>query len=117
MAAPPGEDGRGRHAAQQPDRRLAVAREDPVALLERERRARLHGLVVPEDRVRPDPALPVIHDRALVVRPQEDEIAVESEEIVGTESLDLAVGNRVTVADDAAQVSFGGEHPAHRAAF
>ena len=58
------------------------SREDPVALLEREDGTGLHRLVVPEDRVRPDPALPVVDDRALVVRPQEDEVAVELEELV-----------------------------------
>jgi hypothetical protein len=41
---------------------------------------------------------------------------MEPEQLVGAEPVDLPVGNRVTVADDAAQVSFRGEHPAHRAA-
>ncbi len=104
MAAPPGEHGRHRHPAQEPDRRLAVRREDPVALLEREHRARLHRLVVPEDRVRADAALAVVDDRALVVRAQQDEVAIEREQLVRAETLDLAVRNRLAVADDAAQI-------------
>src|SRR5438445_605321 len=79
---PPVEDRARRHPAQQPDRRLAVAREDPVLIGERVHGAGLHRLVVPEDRVRPDPALAVIDDRALVVRPQEDERAVDRNKIV-----------------------------------
>ena len=70
--------------------------------------------MVPEDRVRADPALPVVDHRALVVRSQQHEVAVELEQIVGAEPVDLAVRNRLAVADDAAQVSFGGEHAAHR---
>ena len=116
MAAPPGEHGRNGHSAQETDRGLAVGREDPVAALESEHGARLHRLVVPEDRVRADAALPVVDDRALVVGAQQDEVAVQLEQLVGAEPVDLTVGNGVTVADDAAQVSFGGEHPAHRAA-
>ena len=71
--------------------------------------------MVPEDRVRADPALPVVDHGALVVRPQEHEVAVEGEKLVGAETVDLAVGDRLAVADDATQVSFGGEHAAHRA--
>ncbi len=104
VAPPPGEHGRDGHPAQEPDRRLAVARKDPVAVLEREHGAGLHRLVVPEDRVRADPALPVVDDRALVVRPQEHEVAVELEQLVRAEPVDLAVRDRLAVADDAAQV-------------
>ena len=71
-------------------------------------------LVVPEDRVRADAPLAVVDDRALVVRPQEDEVAVEREQVVVRQAVDLAVRNGCTVADDAAQVSFGREHAAHR---
>ena len=82
MAPPPVEDGARRNPAQQPDRRLAVAREDPVLVGERVHRAGLHRLVVPEDRVRADPALAVIDDRALVVGTQQDERAVDREQVV-----------------------------------
>ena len=70
--------------------------------------------MVPEDRVGADAALPVVDDGALVVRPQQDEVAVEREELVGGEALDLTVRDGCAVADDAAQVSFGREHAAHR---
>ena len=83
-------------------------------VLEREDRPYLHGLVVPEDRVRSDAALPVVDDRPLVVRPQKNEVAVQGEEIIRSEAFDLTVENVLTVADDAAQVSFGREHAAHR---
>src|SRR4030095_17207826 len=62
MATPPGEDRRGRHPAQQPDRRLAVARKDPVVALECVDGAGLHRLVIPEDRVGADPALAVMEE-------------------------------------------------------
>src|SRR6185436_11590506 len=65
-------------------------------------------------RVGPDAALPVVDDRPLVVRPQEDEVAVEGEETIRSEAFDLAVEDVLAVADDAAQVSFGREHAAHR---
>ena len=68
-----------RHAAQEPDRRLAVAREDPVLVVERGHGADLHGLVVPEYGVGADPALAVVDDRALVVGAHEDELPVELE--------------------------------------
>ena len=71
MTAPPGEHRRDRHPAQEADRRLAVAGKDPVVALERIDRAGLHRLVIPEDRVRADPALAVEDDRTLVVRPQQ----------------------------------------------
>ena len=91
MPPPPVEDGARRHAAQQPDRRLAVAREDPVLVGERVHRPCLHRLVVPEDRVRPDPALAVVDDRALVVGAEQDERAVDREQVVGAEAFDLAL--------------------------
>ena len=114
MAAPPGEHGRRRHPAQQPDRRLAVAREDPVVVLERVYRAGLHRLVVPVDRVRADAALPVVDDRPLVVGAQEHHAAVELDQVVVGEPLDLAVWHRFAVADDAPEVAFSRENLGHR---
>ena len=113
MPAPPGEHRRDRHPAQEPDRRLAVSREDPVALLEREHRTRLHRLVIPVDRVRPDAALAVVHDRPLVVGAEEDEIAVEREQVLRREPVDLAVRLALAVADDAAQPSVRRKHLGH----
>src|SRR6478752_8560726 len=78
---PPVEDGARRHAAQQPDRRLAVAREDPVLVGERVHRPGLHRLVVPEDRVRANPALAVVDEGALVIRAQQDDRTVDREQI------------------------------------
>ena len=114
MPAPPLEDHARRHPAQEPDRGLAVAREDPVLVLERVDRAGLHRLVVPEDRVRPDPPLPVVDDRALVVRPQQDDRAVELEQVVLREPVDLPVGDRIAVADHATEVALGRKHLRHR---
>src|SRR4051795_3267413 len=91
MTPPPVENGARRHPAQQPDRRLAIAGEDPVVTGERVHRADLHGLVIPEDRVRADPALAVVDDRALVVGSEEDERAMDREQLVGAEAFDLAV--------------------------
>src|SRR5438445_493956 len=62
VAAPPRQHGLRRHPAQETDCRLAVGREDPVAVLECVRRAGLHRLVVPEDGVRADGSLPVVDD-------------------------------------------------------
>ena len=115
MPAPPRKHGRRRHSAQEPDRRLAVRREDPVAILEREHGSRLQCLVVPEDRVRADPPLAVVHDGTLVVCPQEHEVAVQGEKLVTAEAVDLTVRDLLAVADDATQVSFGREHAAHAA--
>ena len=92
VAAPPGEDRRGGHSSEEADRRLSVARKDPVRVLERIDRAGLHRLVVPVDRVGPDPPLPVVDDRSLVVGAQQDEAAVELDEVVVGEPVDLAVG-------------------------
>src|SRR5207244_11190498 len=63
MAAPPMENGARRDPAQQPYCRLAIARKDPILVGERMYRPRLHRFVVPEDRVRADPALAVVDDR------------------------------------------------------
>ena len=115
MPAPPGEDGRGGHPSQETDRGLAVARKDPVALLESKDRTGLHRLVVPEDRVCADAALSVVDDRALVVCAKEDEVSVKREQLLRAEAFDLAVGERVAVTDDTAQASFRGQHLAHRA--
>ena len=109
MAAPPREDRRGRHPAQQADRRLAVAGEDPVLVVERVHRAGLHRLVVPEDRVRPDAALTVVDERALVVRPQQHHRAVEVEQLLLADAVDLAI-----LVDDAAQVRLALCHLGHR---
>ena len=92
MAAPPLQDRLGGHAAHEPDRRLAVGREDPVVVRERERRARLDRLVVPEDRVGADPALPVVDDGALVVGAQEHHAAVQLEEIALCQAVRSRVG-------------------------
>ena len=115
VAAPPGQHGRGGHPAQEPDRRLAVAGEDPVVVVERVGGAGLDRLVVPEDRVGADPALAVVDDRALVVRPQQHERAVQLDEIVVGEALDLPVGDRVAVADHAPEVALGRENLRHDA--
>ena len=64
--------------------------------------ASLDPLVTPEDRVRADPALAVVHDRPLVVGAQQDERAVDREERLVVESFDTAVGLAVD-ADDATQ--------------
>ena len=72
-------------AAEQADRRLAVARKDPVALLERVDGAGLDRLVTPVDGIRADPPLAVVDDRPLVVRPQQHERAVESKQLVVAE--------------------------------
>ena len=98
----------GRHAAQQPDRRLAVAREDPVLVVERVHGAGLHRLVVPEDRVRADAALPVVDDGALVVRAQQHHRAVELEQLLLAEAVDLAV-----LVDDPAELVLLVRDPGH----
>ena len=102
--------------AQEADRRLAVAREDPVLVLERVDRAGLDRLVAPEDRVGADPALAVVDDRALVVGAQQHHRAVEREQLLLADALDLAVGNGVAVADHAAQIALGRNGARHRGA-
>src|SRR4051794_35164831 len=99
MPPPPVEDGARRHAAQQPNGRLAVAREYPVLVRERVHRAGLHRLVVPEDRVRANPALAVVDERALVVGPEEDQRAIDREKIVWAKAVEFAV-----LVDDAPQL-------------
>ena len=71
-------------------------------------RAGLHRLVVPEDRVRPDPALAVIDERALVVGAEQDERAVDRQEFVRAEPVDLAL-----LVDDSAQLVFLRRHLRH----
>src|ERR671919_627868 len=110
VAAPPGEHGLGRHPAQDPDRRFAVGGKDPVLVRQREGRAGLDGLVAPEDRIRADPALAMVDDRALVVRAQEDEVAVEGEERRLVEAVHLAVRRPLPVADDPPHVVLGRKH-------
>src|SRR6188508_1136570 len=113
MTTPPRQHRRRGHPAQEPDRRLAIAGEDPVVVLECVHGAGLHRLVVPVDRVRPDPALAVVDDRALVVRAEQDEAAVELDEVVVGEPVHLAVGHRVAVPDDAAQVALRRQYLSH----
>ena len=116
VSAPPLQDGRGRQAAEQADRGLAVAREDPVALLERVDGTGLDGLVPVEDRVGPDAALAVIDDRALVVGPQEDERAVKREERIVAEALDAAIGLAL-VPDHTTQILLDDAHSRSETAF
>src|SRR5215210_1879816 len=116
MAAPPREHRRRRHSPQQPDRGLAVAREDPVVVVEGVKRAGLDRLVPPEDRVRADPALAVIDDRALVVRAQQHHRAVEVEQSLLPEPLHLPVGNGGAVADHATEVVLRRDGAHHRRA-
>src|SRR5579884_2199476 len=91
MSAPPLQDRRRRQAAHEPDRRLAVAREDPVLGGEREGGAGLDRLVVPGDRVRADPALTVVHDRPLVEHAEQDHAPVELEQRALVEPLGRGV--------------------------
>ena len=69
--------------------------------------------MVPEDRVRADPSLPVVDDRALVVGAQEDEASVELEEVGVGEPVDVAVGDRVAVADHAPEIALGRKNLRH----
>ena len=107
MPAPPRQDRRRRQSAQQADRGLSVRGEDPVLVVERMDDADLHRLVVPEDRVRADAPLPVVDDRALVVRAQQDHRAVELEQLLLAEAVDLAVARAVGLADDTPQIALG----------
>ena len=110
MATPPGEHSRGWHPAQQSDGRLAVRGKDPVLVVEGVHDAGLHRLVIPEDRVRADASLPVVDDRALVVRPQENHRAIELEQLLLAEAVDLAVARAVGIADHTPQVALGRKH-------
>src|SRR5215218_213452 len=101
VTPPPGEHRRGGHPAEEPDRRLPIARENPVVAPERVQRAGLHRLVVPEDRVGADPALAVVDERALVVGAEQHHAAIELDQVALVEPLDLAVGELLAVADDA----------------
>jgi hypothetical protein len=49
----------------------------------------------------------VVDDRALVVGAQQDEPAVELEQVLLGKPLDLAVGNRLAVADHTPQIALG----------
>ncbi len=77
-------------------------------------RADLHRLVVPENRIGADPPLAVVDERALVVRPQEDELPVELEKVALVEALDPAVGHALAVADHAAKPPLSRKHLSHR---
>ena len=113
MPTPPRQHRRRRHPAQESDRRLAVRREDPVAVLEGVHRARLHRLVVPKDRVRTDTSLPVVDKRAFVVGAQQHHRAEEVEQLLLAEAVDLTVAGAVRVADHAPQIAFGGKNLRH----
>ncbi len=69
--------------------------------------------MAPEDRVRADPALAVIDERALVVGSQEDHPAVEIQERGVAEALDLAVRYSFPIADDPPNVMLGRKHLCH----
>ncbi len=78
--------------------------------------ARLHRLVVPEDRVRADAALAVVDDRALVVGAQQHHRAVELEQLLLAEAVDLAVlvedaAKLVTRPPQPAPLRAGGYYP------
>src|SRR5918993_1090936 len=113
VAAPPGEDRRRRHAAEKADRRLAIAREDPVVVLERVHRARLNCLVAPEDRVRADAALAVVDDGPLVVGAQQHHRPVQRQQLLLPDALDLSVGDGVAVADHSAEIALRGHRGRH----
>src|SRR5918994_2342168 len=113
VAAPPGEDRRRRHAAEKTDRRLAIAREDPVVVLERVHRARLNCLVAPEDRVRADAALAVVDDGPLVVGAQQHHRPVQRQQLLLPDALDLSVGDGVAVADHSAEIALRGHRGRH----
>ena len=55
----------------------------------------------------------MVDDRALVVGAQEDEPAVELDEVVVGEPLDLAVGDRFAVADHAPEIALSRENLGH----
>ena len=69
--------------------------------------------MAPEDRVRADPALAVVDDRALVVGPQQHHRAVEREQLLLAEPLDLTVRNGLAVADHAAEIALRGHRARH----
>src|SRR5688572_13102681 len=69
--------------------------------------------MAPEDRVGADAALPVIDERALVVRAQEYEVAVEPEQVALVETGDLAVRQCAPVPDHPPQVPLRGRYLGH----
>ena len=71
--------------------------------------------MVPEDRVGADAALAVVDDGALVVGAEEDEAAIELDEIVVGQPLDFAVGDRGAVADHAPEIPLSRENLRHYA--
>src|SRR5688500_18977654 len=115
MAAPPRQHGRGRHPPQQADRGLAIAREDPVLVLESVERARLDRLVAPEDRGCADPALAVVDDGALLVGAQQHHGAVELEQLLLADAVRGPVRTGLAVADPAPQDALGGDGAGPRA--
>src|SRR5262249_6671109 len=68
---------------------------------------------VPEHRVRPDAALPVVDNGSLVVRTEQDELPVELEKVAFVEAVDLAVSDVVAVADNAPETPLGWHHLRH----
>src|SRR5205807_716886 len=90
-------------------------REDPVLALEGVDRAGLHRLVVPEDRVGADPPLAVVDEGALVVGAEQDELAVELEQVVLGEPFDLAVRDALAVADHPPEIALGRKYLGHDA--
>ena len=76
-------------------------------------RARLHRLVIPEDRVGADPSLPVIDERALVVGAQEHHRPEEVEQLLFAEAVDLPVAGTVRVTDHAPQIALGRKNLRH----
>ena len=77
--------------------------------------AGLHRLVVPEDRVGTDPPLAVVDHRALVVRAEQNHRAVELEQLLLAEAIDLPIPRAVRVADHAPQVALDRKNLRHSA--
>ena len=69
--------------------------------------------MAPEDRIRPDPALAVVDDGALVVGSQEDHSSVEVKQRSVAETLDLAVRYPFPIADDPPNALLGRKHLCH----
>ena len=58
----------------------------------------------------------MVHERALVVRPEEDELAIELEQVAVLEARHGAVGDGVAVTDHTPQTRLGRKHLGHRGA-
>jgi len=57
----------------------------------------------------------VVDDRALVVRPQLDHRAIDLEQFLFAETVDLAIAGTIRVADHAPEVALGRKNLGHRA--